>query len=269
MFGPLAATPDDLALTYQAIAGPDPKYPPSLSQPTPSLQDYDKIDSLQGIKIAIVPEWNEKTVEPAILSQLETFAKHFEKLGAKIVEMQTPPLDMPLVKRAHLTTICTEMNNYARTFPAAQQRQFLPHTRLLMAVSRHLSGSDYVRAQQIRTMTLRQLCQLYKEVDLILMPTTAIQTPEIPEKALSHGLSNTSLTVHTMNFVTLASFAGVPALSVPAGFTDDGRPIGLQLVAAWWNEALLLRMAKVCENTPGIERKTPTEDGYWFGQQLL
>lgn len=239
----------------------------------PSLKDYDKTDSLEGINIAIVPDWNAKTVEPDILSQLQFFAKHFEKLGANIIELQTPPLDMDLVKRAHIVTICAEMNNYARTFSPSQQGQFLPHTRLMMAISRHITGSDYLRAQQIRTAAMKKLCELFKggtsnnKIDMILMPTTAIQTPEIPEKALSHGLSNTTLTTHTMSFVTLASFTGIPALSFPAGFIQD-RPIGLQLVAEWWNEALLLRMAKVCESVPGVERKTPSGE-HWFGRDIL
>lgn len=103
-----------------------------------------------------------------------------------------------------------------------------------------------------------QLKHIFEDenVDLILTPATGMQTPVIPKKAHKYGLSNATWTTTTMEFTTLANFSGIPAVSIPSGF-HNGKPLGIQLMAKWYNEALLCRMAKVCESTPGIERKRP------------
>jgi Asp-tRNA(Asn)/Glu-tRNA(Gln) amidotransferase A subunit family amidase len=128
----------------------------------------------------------------------------------------------------------------------------------MSAVTRYLNGSDYSRSQQVRSRIMDQLKHIFEDekVDLILTPATGMQTPVIPKKAHKYGLSNATWTTTTMEFTTLANFSGIPAVSIPSGF-HNGKPLGIQLMAKWYNEALLCRMAKVCESTPGIERKRP------------
>lgn len=93
-YGPLAATADDMALTYAIIAGPDTKDPTTLLQPAVSLKDYNQIFDLSDLTIAVYPEWARSLVEPAILEKLDFFKNYLQQLGARIVEIEIPDLDL-------------------------------------------------------------------------------------------------------------------------------------------------------------------------------
>lgn len=169
---------------------------------------------------------------------------------------------------AHSITICSEMHNYASRYPE-NHAKFLLHTRLMCGTASALEARDYVQAQQVRTRLMNHMRNIFEEqsVDLILTPTTGIVSPEVPKKASSHGMSNAKWTIQSMLYCTIANLTGIPAVSVPAGFHDN-MPIGLQFLASWWNEALLCRIAKACENIPDIERKRPTDE-HWYADELL
>ncbi|KAI9270707.1 amidase signature domain-containing protein [Phascolomyces articulosus] len=266
VYGPIAATADDLTITYLITAGPDIKDPNTLYQPSVSFDGYSLTENLEGITIATIPQWESKIGEPEILDHIRRFQKHFEHLGAKIVEVELPSID--LVGTAHAITICSEMNTFAeQALEGKPKSNYTPSTRVMMAISEHISAQDYYKAQQVRTQVIEHLSQVFKKdkVDLLLLPTTAITAPELPQSAFRYGMSDTVKTTGAMVYATLANFTGLPALSVPAGFHNN-KPVGMQLIGEWWNEALLLRMAKVCEKTPEIERKHPEKQ--WFGHVL-
>ncbi|OBZ85068.1 Fatty acid amide hydrolase [Choanephora cucurbitarum] len=262
-YGPIAATADDMALTYSIIAGPDSNDPMSLLQPTVSLKDYDRYQDLSDLTIGVFPSWARNSVEPSILEKVDFFQQALGKLGAKFIEIEIPDLD--LSSNAHTVTICSEMYNFASSHKENHHR-FLAHTRLMIGTSSTLDGRDYVRAQQIRTRMMNHMERLFEKVDLILCPTTALVSPLIPEKAHQYGMSNAKMTIQSMIFCKLGNLTGIPAVSVPAGFNQD-MPIGLQFMAGWHNEALLCRIAKACERLPGIERKHPKD--IWFADELL
>ncbi|KAI9493346.1 amidase signature domain-containing protein, partial [Zychaea mexicana] len=94
VYGPIVATADDLALTYAIVAGPDDKDPNSLYQPAVSLSGYELTESLEGLTIATVPQWEARIGEPDILTHIRRFQKYFEQLGAKIVEVDLPDIDL-------------------------------------------------------------------------------------------------------------------------------------------------------------------------------
>ncbi|ORZ22623.1 amidase signature domain-containing protein [Absidia repens] len=244
--GPIAATADDMALAYAIMSGPDDNDPLTMFQPQVSLKDYTLTGTLEGLTIAVVPSWNECVDDPAILAPLDAFITHFKSLGASIVEIEIPDLD--LATKAHQITICSEMYSFASQHNK-QWTSYLPYTRLMCAVS---------RCTKIRGRMMRYLERLFRDdkVDLILTPSTGMQAPAIPEQAHTYGISNSNWTTKSMEYTVLGNLTGIPSVSVPSGF-HDGKPLGIQLMAEWFNEALLCRMAKVCEMTPGIERRRP------------
>jgi Asp-tRNA(Asn)/Glu-tRNA(Gln) amidotransferase A subunit family amidase len=156
---------------------------------------------------------------------------------------------------AHSLTISSEMNSFARRFPD-NQKDFLPYTRVMMSLVNQTTTADYVRSQQIRALMMAQMEDILAKVDLIVAPVTGIQALDLPEGALEHGLMDHQNTVHCTKFASLANFVGIPALTVPSGFNND-KPVGVHFMAGWYNESLLLRMAKICELAPGIERRKP------------
>src|SRR5436190_348631 len=93
------------------------------------------------------------------------------------------------------------------------------------------------------------------QVNLILTPSTAITAPKIHPQSLKYGeIDLTTLSI-VIRFTTFVNLSGVPAVTVPAGYDDNQLPIGLQFVAKWFDEATLLRIAKVSEEIFGDRRK--------------
>ncbi|KAI8088981.1 amidase signature domain-containing protein [Halteromyces radiatus] len=262
--GPISGTADSLSLTYAIMSGVDEKDPLTKFQPPVSLKDYTLTHTLEGLTIGVMPSWNEKVDDPAALRQMDVYINYFKSLGAQVIEIDIP--DLELAATAHLVTICSEMYDFASRYQD-QRRSFSAYTRIMSVISQNLDARDYVRAQQVRGLMMNHLQRIFDDdnVDLILTPTTAIQAPCIPKRAHSYGLSNATWTTKSMEYTTLANLTGIPAVTIPSGF-HNGKPLAIQLMATWFNEALLCRMAKVCELAPGIERKRPD---IWFAGPYL
>ena len=90
---------------------------------------------------------------------------------------------------------------------------------------------------------------------MIITPTAGIAAPEIKKGALPDGESDLTTTIEIMRFTTAANMTGLPAISIPVGYTQKGLPIGLQVIGRAWDEANLLRMALAAEQE--VERKAP------------
>ncbi|CAO3594588.1 unnamed protein product [Absidia cylindrospora] len=251
--GPIATTVDDLALSFSIISGPDEKDPKTLVQPPFSLTDYNKTDSLEGVTIAVVPEWNKEVEVTAMVDHITSFVEHFKSLGADIVEIDIK--DSELARAAHSLTISSEMNSFARRFPE-HRTDFLPYTRAMMSLVNESKTSDYVRAQQVRGAMMTQMEDIFGKVDLIITPVTSIQALDFPEGSLENGMIDATSTSNCVKFASLANFTGIPAINVPSGFSND-KPVSVHFMANWYNESLLFRVAKICELAPGIERRKP------------
>jgi aspartyl-tRNA(Asn)/glutamyl-tRNA(Gln) amidotransferase subunit A len=104
-------------------------------------------------------------------------------------------------------------------------------------LGKNVSGADYAVALRWRERWLRAMDRAFVEVDAILTPTTPVPAPRIADAADMLATTH-QLTRFTFPF----SWAGVPGLALPCGFTTQGLPIGLQLHAARWREGLLLRI---------------------------
>nr|KAJ3417531.1 hypothetical protein HK105_001016 [Polyrhizophydium stewartii] len=175
--------------------------------------------------------------------------------GATIVEIGIP--DLSEMRVGHNITISTDMNSYARTL---QFNKLTASTRIMLNVSASVNGYDYVSAARLKTRGINTMRTLFSQVDLIVTPTTAIVAPPIPPSALAFGLSDFRSASRAMMYIYMANYLGLPAVTAPAGYSKDkGMPIGVHFMANWWNEALLLRMANVCEHILADQRRAAPE----------
>jgi aspartyl-tRNA(Asn)/glutamyl-tRNA(Gln) amidotransferase subunit A len=106
-----------------------------------------------------------------------------------------------------------------------------------MMIGYRATGIDYARAMRMKERWARVLDETFRDVDIILTPTVAGPAP-LAEASQQMILATRDLT----RFTFVWSFAEVPALSVPCGFTAEGLPLGMQLVGPWWHEARLLAL---------------------------
>jgi Asp-tRNA(Asn)/Glu-tRNA(Gln) amidotransferase A subunit family amidase len=252
--GPLAATATDAALAYAAMAGPDPRDPTSLRQPTPTLDGWDRLD-LSDLRLGIYLPWF-RHASASVVSACEEMLEQFKGKGAKLREVVIPDLEAARV--AHLITTAAEMVQALSATYAAHHREHGLDVRLNLASARAFTASDYVRAQQVRTRLIANFNRALEHVDAIVTPTAGLTAPIIPETALSSGESDLATLTEIMRFVTPANLTGLPAISFPVGYDDAGLPIGMQAIGHAWQEHTLLRLALSAERA--VEHKSPRMD---------
>jgi Asp-tRNA(Asn)/Glu-tRNA(Gln) amidotransferase A subunit family amidase len=179
--------------------------------------------------------------------------RRFEDMGCEIKEITIPNLEANRV--AHLVTIVTEMLTGMRNTYAEHHREHALDVRINLSIGRHFSADDYVKAQRVRTRIITHFNNAFKDVDVILTPSTAIAAPEIKKGALPDGESDITTTIEIMRFATAPNFTGLPAITFPVGYTQKGLPIGMQAIGRAWEEHQILRMALAAEQV--VERKAP------------
>ncbi len=249
--GPIAGSATDAALTYAVIAGPDPKDPTSLHQPLPSLEGWDN-KNLKGLKIGVYWQWF-RHADAETVAACETMLKEYEKMGCEIVEVTIPDLEANRI--AHSVSILTEMAQAMDATYARHHKEHALDVRINLALACQFKATDYLIAQRIRTRIINHFNNAFKQVYVILTPTTGVSAPEIKKGALPDGESDLSATIEIMRFATAANLTGLPAITFPVGYTQKGLPIGLQVIGKAWDESTLLRMALAAEQV--VERKAP------------
>lgn len=243
--GPMARTVADTALMLSAIAGPDPRAP--LSYPVDPREFLRAVrrPSVKGFRIAWSPDLGVCPIDPEIRRVTAAAARVFAELGAD-VDTAHPDfagvVDIVLISRG------------ARQ--AAAHAEKLPKWRSVMQddlvrnveYGMSLTGDDIGRCERLRTALWHRVRRFYERYDLIIAPTTSVppfpvETRYPSEVAGQPMRSYIEWLLPTYCFTVI----GVPAITVPCGFTRAGLPVGLQIAGPWRGEARVLRAAAAFE----------------------
>ncbi|MCB8965274.1 MAG: amidase [Ardenticatenaceae bacterium] len=248
--GPIGATVADVALAYAIMAGPDERDLNSQQQPAVTLADWDAPD-LRGLTLGVYWPWF-RHATPEIVAANEAMLNKLADAGAAIREITIPKLDA--MRIAHAVTILAEMATNMAHYPQ-HQGDFAPATRVSLVLGRAFTSADYLRAQQVRRQAMAIFAEVYRQVDVVMTPATAVTAPPIPADGLPDGLSDLSTVTELMRYVIPGNLIGLPAISFPVGYGANGLPIAMQAMGRHWQENVLLRVAHVAEKL--VERKRP------------
>ncbi|HEY7170515.1 MAG TPA: Asp-tRNA(Asn)/Glu-tRNA(Gln) amidotransferase subunit GatA [Vicinamibacterales bacterium] len=277
--GPLTRTVEDAAIALSAIAGSDPADATSAPQPVPDLADGLAADARPlrvGVPRALVDEGVDPEVSAAFRRALETMAA----AGATLVDIELPYAGAAipvyyLVATAEASSNLARYDGVRYGFraqpPAGAREQSLrtmyARTRALgfgpevkrrimlgtYVLSAGYYDAYYLKAQQVRTLIRRDYERAFERVDVVAMPTSPTPAFKLGER-VSDPLQMYLADVFTVS----ANLAGLPAISVPCGFTGSGLPIGLQLTGRMFDEVTLLGAAQVYERQTDWWKKMPT-----------
>jgi aspartyl-tRNA(Asn)/glutamyl-tRNA(Gln) amidotransferase subunit A len=273
--GPMARTAHDAALLLNVMAGFDERDSTSSQQAVP---DYTATlnNSLQGLRIGLPKEYFGHGLAPEIENAVRAAIKEFEKLGATVKEISLPNTELavpcyyviaPAEASANLSRFdgvrygyrCDNPKDlhdlYTRTraegFGNEVKRRILIGT---YALSAGYYDAYYRKAQQVRRLIKSDFVDAFKEIDVIMGPTT-------PNPAFKVGAISDPVTMYLEDIYTIAvNLAGLPAMSIPAGFMQN-KPVGLQLIGNYFAEAQLLNIGHQFQTAtdwhqrvaPGIE----------------
>jgi aspartyl-tRNA(Asn)/glutamyl-tRNA(Gln) amidotransferase subunit A len=272
--GPMARTAEDCALLLKAMCGPDPDRD-STSLDVPA-EDFTRSlnDSLNGLRIGVPKEFFGDGLAPDVRATVDAALKEYQKLGAKLVEITLPRTELSIpvyyiiapaeassnlsrfdgVKFGHRAENYTDLvDMYKKTraegFGDEVKRRIMIGTYVL---SHGYYDAYYLQAQKIRRMIADDFQQAFKSCDVIAGPVA----PTVAWKLGGHG--NDPLADYLADIFTLpASLAGLPGMSVPAGFGEGGMPVGLQLIGNYFSEAKLLNLAHQLQQATDFHSRKP------------
>ncbi len=250
--GPLSRTVADAALMMSVIAGPDDRDRHSLPESNFSWMDTLKGD-LKGKRVAYSADWGYALVDPEVREVVGRAVKVFERDLGCIVEEANPGWEDSSNHFFTLILMETDLKGMRRLLQQ-HENQMMPH--LVEALKLPLSDEAITDAIMARKAVVNKAWRFFRQYDLVLTPTAAVTPfalgiqgpPTIDGKKVSP--------MQWSPFTFLFNMTGQPAASIPAGFTGDGLPVGLQIIGRHLDDPLVLRASAA------YEAAAPWKD-YW------
>ncbi|MCW2740476.1 MAG: Amidase, Asp-tRNAAsn/Glu-tRNAGln amidotransferase subunit [Blastococcus sp.] len=253
--GPLGRTVADVALQLSVLARPDLRVPISLGDGGAAFAG-ELPTSLAGLRVAWAPDLGGRvTVDPAITAVLGGSVGVFEELGASIEE------DCPNLSGADEVFGTLRAWLYDTAFSELARRnpdKVKESIRWNAEQGATLTGADLARAEVAHTKLYERMVEFFERFDVLLAPTTQVLPfpVELEYPTEIAGVAQESY-LEWMRSCTVISATGCPALSVPGGFTPDGLPVGLQIIAAPRAERRLLEVGHAFEQATRFGDRRP------------
>jgi amidase len=249
VLGPIARSVDDLALFLQAVAGPHPGDPLSLDDPPEAFAADLRADP-RGLRIAWSRDLGGLPVAPEVTAVLEAQRATFEALGCVVEDAEPNFAD---ADEAFETLRALGYVSYAHLIDDVK-----PDIADNIRVGLELSGPQAARGLTLRTELFRRMAAFLERYDALAAPVT--QVPPFPvEVEWPREVAGTPMRSYIEWFRSCSriTITAHPAMSVPAGFTAEGLPVGLQLVGRHRGELALLRLARAFTEATGLLDRTP------------
>ncbi len=271
--GPMARTAEDAALMLNVMAGFDPRDSTSVDEPVP---DYTKSlnNDIKGLRIGLPREYFSKGLSSEVAKVIETAIAEYKKLGAQVVEVSLPNSQLaipcyyvlaPAEASSNLSRFDGARYGYrakdytdlldmycktrAEGFGAEVKRRIMIGT---YALSAGYYDAYYLKAQKLRRLIAEDFRKAFDSCDVIMGPTTPTTAFKIGEK------SDDPVAMYLSDIYTISvNLAGLPGMSIPAGFAPDGLPVGLQLIGQYFDESRLLNAAHCYQQVTDWHKRMP------------
>lgn len=253
--GPLTLTVRDAALALGAMVGHDPRDPNSAAQPPAEYLPPDSIESLRGVKIGLPGNFYFEKLDPQVDNAVHFMAYRAQDLGAELVEVRVP--DGNQLNAIAQITLLAEAAAVHEPYLRKQRSKYGEDVRTLLDMGRVIPAVDYVQAQRLRRRIQGVYLSILKSVDCLLVPATPIAAPLIGQNEVALGGEVEDTRLATTRLVRGVNALGLPALSMPAGFTKGGLPVGLQLIGPPFGEPRLLHIGAALEDSTGFAARRP------------
>lgn len=256
--GPMAKTVEDIALVLSIIAGKDPYDGTSSPHAVP---DYSK-DLQKGVKgkrIGVPKEFYQEGTDKEVVESIKLALRKFEELGANLVEVSIPSIDIG-VAAYYLLAPSETSSNLARydgiryghsreNFTNETMRRIMIGT---YALSAGYYDAYYKKSLKARTMIINDYKKAFEICDMLIGPVNPTPAPKIGEL-----ISDPVLLMLSDVYTLTINIAGIPSLAIPCGFSSNGLPIGLQIIGNMFDEKLLLQAGYAYQQSTNWHTRKP------------
>jgi aspartyl-tRNA(Asn)/glutamyl-tRNA(Gln) amidotransferase subunit A len=273
--GPFARTVADVALVLETISGHDPHDATSADRDVPAYTSALSGDA-RGLRVGVPRTLLAEGVDPEVNAAFDESLRALEALGVDLVDV-----DLPFSRFAipvyYLVATAEASSNLARydgvryglrapgarnvgeMYDRTRSAGFGPEVKRRIMLGTYVLSAGYYdayyrKAQQVRTLIREDFERAFETVDAVALPTSPTPACRIGER------TDNPLQVYLGDVFTVsAPLAGLPAISVPCGFTAERLPVGLQLTGRAWDEGTLLRLADAFERATPWSRMRPPD----------
>lgn len=251
--GPMTRTVKDAAGLLQIIAGFDPNDPTTVNVP---VDDYvGKITGdVKDLVIGIEEDYYFNEVDSEIEKLVRAGIQKLVDQGAKVQEVKIPTLKY--AEWAELVTSLSEASAIHHSDMLTRPDDFGHDIRMLFELGELPSAVDYLQAQQVRRQLKHDFRKAFDQVDILAMPTLPILPNDIGDDWADLNGKKVDLIDNIIRFMGPGNLTGLPALSVPCGFSQ-GLPVGMQLMGPAFGEAAILNAGYAFEQTNPLENRKP------------
>ena len=271
--GPFGTDVTGTAALLQALSGHDPLDSTSINQPAPDLlTDLDK--PLDGLKIGIVKEFQADGLDEDVVKATDEALDVYRALGAEVKDVSLPHArygvatyyiiapaeassNLSRYDGVHFGHRAETFNDLTDMYRQTREEGFGPEVKRRIMMGTYTLSAGYIDAYYVKALKVRRLIR--EDYDKAFEEVDFIASPACPTPAFKIGeLIDDPLAMYLSDMFTLgANLAGIPGISVPAGMSSEGLPIGLQLLGPPLEESRLLRAARMFEQATDWHEKVP------------
>jgi aspartyl-tRNA(Asn)/glutamyl-tRNA(Gln) amidotransferase subunit A len=252
--GPLARTVEDCALVTGLMAGADPLDPTTSTREVPDYMAATKA-SAKGMTVGIPKAFYIDDLDPEVAAILQNTIAALKDEGIKIVEIDLP--NQLQLSGASQLVLATEAAALHKRWMIERPQDYGPQVLMRLENGLAVTGVAYLEALRWRGPALAAHLAATAGVDAILAPVSPMAAPRIDETDIGNGPGAEALIQRVTRFTRPINYLGLPALSIPAGFTKTKLPVGMQLVGRPFDEATLLTIGATFQRATDHHTKCP------------
>lgn len=254
--GPLARSAADAAILLKVVAGHDPRDPSSARNPLENFVSAVR-KPLGRVRIGWPRDFFFDRVADDVRSSVEAARRVFESLGAQFIEVLLPHVGESLRPATEIALAEAAQFHRAAGFFPARAAEYSQEVRARLETGSKIAASNYLDALEARTALQQEFNAALKNVTAIFAPTVPVGAPKIGEESIVIDGEAEDVRTALVRLNRPSNLTGLPAISLPCGFTAEGMPIGLQIIGRALDEAHLLQLGAAYQHRTDWHTRRP------------
>src|ERR1700723_1089454 len=252
--GPLARTVGDCALLLGLMAGADPDDPTAVTGPVP---DYSvaTTGSIKGLTIGVPSAFYVDDLDSEVAAILDATMAVLKREGVNVVQVELP--DQRQLSAACQLVLAVEAAAFHKRWLIERPQDYSPQVLMRLQNGLAIPGVSYLEAMRWRGSALAAHLAAVAGVDAVIAPVAPIAAPTIAESDVGNSPDAEAVIQRLTRFTRPINYLGLPSLAIPAGFTRDGLPVGMQLIGRPFDEATLLRIGAAFQRATDFHDRVP------------